>query len=324
MTYYAPVVAALATMLITLFLLSTKTGQSVQDIPNERSLHTAPIPRVGGLGIMGGIFSAWALLFNSLDWWIVLPVMLLAALSAVDDVRGLPVRLRLLGQFGAALLAVLGSGLASQYPVYIPLLLIGMVWMTNLYNFMDGSDGLAGGMAFFGFTAYGGAALMGGNEGLAMLNFSVGAAALGFLYFNFHPARVFMGDAGSIPLGFLAAIMGLSGWQQSLWSLWFPLLVFSPFIVDATATLLRRVRRGARVTEAHREHYYQRLVQMGYGHRNVALMEYGVMATASVLAIFRLPGMPEWLTLLFAFTLYLTLMKMVDARWSAFQHVEKS
>jgi hypothetical protein len=94
--------------------------------------------------------------------------------------------------------------------------------------------------------------------------------------------------------------------------------------VDATATLLRRVRRGARVTEAHREHYYQRLVQMGYGHRNVALMEYGVMATASVLAIFRLPGMPEWLTLLFAFTLYLTLMKMVDARWSAFQHVEKS
>jgi UDP-N-acetylmuramyl pentapeptide phosphotransferase/UDP-N-acetylglucosamine-1-phosphate transferase len=160
--------------------------------------------------------------------------------------------------------------------------------MTNLYNFMDGSDGLAGGMALSGFTMYGIAALMNNNDAFAMVNFTIGAAALGFLLNNFHPAKIFMGDAGSIPLGFLAAGIGLWGWQQADWPAWFPLLVFSPFIVDASVTLVKRGMRGAKVTEAHREHYYQRLIQMGWGHRNVALIEYCLMWAVGISAIFAL------------------------------------
>ena len=99
-------------------------------------------------------------------------------------------------------------------------------------------------MALFGFTFYGIAALFAHNETLAMMNFAISAATLGFLFYNIPPARVFMGDAGSIPLGFLVSAMGLLGWQQGCWTVWFPLLVFSPFIVDASVTLIKRTLRG--------------------------------------------------------------------------------
>jgi UDP-GlcNAc:undecaprenyl-phosphate/decaprenyl-phosphate GlcNAc-1-phosphate transferase len=168
-----------------------------------------------------------------------------------------------------------------------PILLaaLAVAWLTNLYNFMDGADGLAGGMTFIGFLFYGTAASLAGTTEFAALSFSVAAAAAAFLVFNFHPARVFLGDAGSVPLGFLAAAFGLLGWLQHSWPWWFPVLVFSAFIVDATVTLARRLVGGERVWEAHRDHYYQRLVQIGWGHRRTAVAEYGLMLISGLLAL---------------------------------------
>ena len=163
---------------------------------------------------------------------------------------------------------------------------IATAWMINLYNFMDGSDGLAGGMAAVGFGSYGIAALTGGDFSFAAINLSVTAAALGFLVFNFPPAKVFMGDVGAIPLGYLAAVFDITGWLRGDWPVWFGIAVFSPFIVDASLTLLKRLLRGARVWQAHREHYYQRLVQSGWGHRKTALAEYVLMALCGGAAMF--------------------------------------
>lgn len=125
-----------------------------------------------------------------------------------------------------------------------------------------------------------------------------------------------MGDAGSIPLGFLSAGMGLWGWQSGYWPAWFPVLVFSPFIVDASVTLMRRALRGAKITEAHREHYYQRAIQMGWGHRNVALVEYGLMLTVGVSALSVLDR--SWpLAMLLAWgIIYAGLMAALDMRWN--------
>jgi UDP-N-acetylmuramyl pentapeptide phosphotransferase/UDP-N-acetylglucosamine-1-phosphate transferase len=270
MTHYAPMVAALVAMMLIFILTQSKTGKGMQDVPNERSLHEAPVPRIGGVGMMAGILSGWALMLKSLTWWLVLPMVLLFAVSLVDDMKGLPVSQRLAAHTGAALILVAGSGLLTHHPLLAALVLLAVVWMTNLYNFMDGSDGLAGGMTIIGFSVYGVASLMHGLDTQAMINFTVAAGAIGFLYHNFHPAKVFMGDAGSIPLGFLAAAMGVLGWLDGTWPAWFPLLVFSPFIADATVTLVKRSLRGVKVTEAHRDHYYQHMVQMGWGHRNVA------------------------------------------------------
>ena len=321
MTHYAPMIAALVTLLATFVLLASKVGKEIQDVPNERSLHETPTPRIGGVGLMAGVLSGWALIFKMLAWWVVLPLIALFAISLVDDMRGLAVRQRLLVHVAAAAVLVAGSGLVAQNVFLALLALPAVVWMTNLYNFMDGSDGLAGGMALSGFSMYGLAALMHGNDALAMLNFSVGAAALAFLYYNTHPARVFMGDAGSIPLGFLAAAMGLWGWTQGCWAAWFPLLVFSPFIADATVTLLKRAVRGAKVTEAHREHYYQRLVQLGWGHRNVALFAYVLMFAVGISALWGQRNFAEWPWPLFLIWcgIYALLMLVLDSRWKVFR-----
>ena len=320
-SHYSPVVAALVSLILTTLLLISKAGKGIQDIPNERSLHDVPVPRIGGVGLMAGVLSGWALMLKSLAWWVVLPVIILFAISLLDDMRGLTARIRLLVHVVAAIILLAGSGmLLHNFPIAL-IVLLGVVWMTNLYNFMDGSDGLAGGMTFWGFTAYGVAALMHGNDIQAMLNFSIGAAALAFLYNNFHPAKVFMGDAGSIPLGFLAAAMGLWGWQQSLWPAWFPLLVFSPFVMDATVTLIKRAIRGEKVWQAHREHYYQRLVRIGWGHYRTALFEYALMLAAGVSAIWaihRLPGI-SWALFLAWGSIYAVLMLALDWRWKLFQ-----
>ncbi len=325
MSHYAPLIAALITMLVITIIVFSKAGKKIQDIPNERSLHVEPIPRIGGVGLMAGLLSAWALMIMSLVWWVVLPMILLFAVSLLDDMRGLPIRQRLLAHIAAAAILVLGSGLLAQGVALALLALLCIVWMTNLFNFMDGSDGLAGGMTFFGFTMYGIAALMHGADTQAMLNFSIGAAGLGLLYYNFYPAQVFMGDAGSIPLGFLSAAMGLWGWQQGLWPVWFPLLVFSPFIMDASVTLLKRMLRREKISQAHREHYYQRLVRIGWGHRNVALFEYTLMFAVGASAIWCLRQSLEWPWLLFLIWggVYAALMLILDDRWKAFQRNQR-
>jgi UDP-N-acetylmuramyl pentapeptide phosphotransferase/UDP-N-acetylglucosamine-1-phosphate transferase len=320
MTYLAPICSALVTILSLAFILSSRFGNKIQDIPNERSLHSKPIPRIGGVGLMAGVLAGWLLMVAALAWWLLLPLVILFVVSLLDDMRGLPVRQRLSAQLVAAAILVGGSGFFTQQGVAVALLLVLLtVWMTNLYNFMDGSDGLAGGMALFGFTFYGIAALIAHDDTLAMLNFTIGTAALGFLFYNFHPARVFMGDAGSIPLGFLAAALGLLGWQQGLWAAWFPLLVFSPFIVDASVTLLKRSLRGAKVTEAHREHYYQRAIQMGWSHLNVALVEYALMLGSGALALLTSGPTFPVLSLLVWGGVYVVLMLSLDVAWKKFE-----
>ena len=154
-----------------------------------------------------------------------------------------------------------------MHPIALALLALAVAWITNLYNFMDGSDGLAGGMSVAGFGAYSIAAWLAGDAATGALCAAISGASVAFLLHNFYPARIFMGDVGSIPLGFLAAALGIVGWRNDAWPLWFPLLVFGPFIGDATVTFFKRVARRERVWRAHREHYYQRMVRMGFGHR---------------------------------------------------------
>lgn len=320
MIYYAPLIAALTTLVLIAAILPSRFGKKIQDIPNERSLHSSPVPRIGGVGLVAGVLSGWALMPGALVWWLVLPMVLLFGVSLLDDMRGLPVRQRLSAHLAAAALLAGGSGLLAQHGILAAMaVVLFTVWMTNLYNFMDGSDGLAGGMALFGFACYGVAALVARDDTLAALNFVVAAAALGFLYHNFPQAKVFMGDSGSIPLGFLAAAMGLWGWQQGLWAAWFPLLVFSPFIVDASVTLVKRTLRGAKITEAHREHYYQRAIQSGWSHRNVALAEYVLMLAAGLSALFVLQQELPWPVFLAWGGIYAGLMFVLDAHWKKFQ-----
>jgi UDP-N-acetylmuramyl pentapeptide phosphotransferase/UDP-N-acetylglucosamine-1-phosphate transferase len=258
-------------------------GRFALDEPNARSLHERPVPRTGGIAVLAG--AALSLGFGAAPLW--LPATLAAALALIsflDDLYGLPTAARFSAHLAAA--GVLAWHLLIPMGlIELALLVVAVAWITNLYNFMDGSDGLAGGMAMIGFGAYAFAAWLSSHVALATLCLALACASLGFLLFNLHPARIFLGDVGSIPLGFLAGGLGLVGWRDDVWPLWFPVLVFAPFIADATATLLKRALRGERVWQAHRDHYYQRMVRMGFGHRGTAFAGYGLMLMCAAAAL---------------------------------------
>lgn len=312
---------------ITIFILSFATaalavgwlarGRVGLDEPNTRSLHATPVPRTGGIGLLLGVAAGWAIIAPLLPLQLWIALALVISVSLMDDLYSLSAVVRLAVHLLAAALAI-PEILNAQTP--LPLIMAAVIatsWMSNLYNFMDGSDGLAAGMALFGFSTYGTAAWLAGSTQFALLNFAIAAAAAGFLLHNFHPARIFLGDAGSIPLGFMAAVFGLIGWQQHDWIWWFPLLVFSPFIVDASVTLARRLLSGARVWEAHRDHYYQRLVQLGLGHRGAALAEYVLMATCAFTALIAmtLTSFEQYAILSVTGLIYLALIVSIERAW---------
>lgn len=302
----------------------------ILDYPNARSSHATPIPRTGGLAIWAGSLVAiaatlWSYGVRVEFVWIICSALLVGVVSFMDDRSGVRVRLRFAAHVTAGILLLLGGlwlkaiqlpGLKFEMVALIGFLvsLLFIVWMLNLYNFMDGMDGFAGGMAVFGFGAVGILGWLSGDMYFAVLAWIVAAAAGGFLVLNFPPARIFMGDTGSSVLGLLAAAFALWGDRLGLFPLWIAILVFSPFIVDATVTLLRRLIRRERIWEAHRRHYYQRLVQLGWGHRKTVLAEYLLMllcAMSGILAV-QLAVSAQWAIILFWAAVYTSLILFVE------------
>jgi len=292
------------------------------DHPNDRSLHHRPTPRTGGIAIVVSAscgLLVWTIMlfvfqpglpghvehFSELTA-IVLGTLFLAVVSFLDDRHELPVLMR----FGFHLVAACGVVFGGNVVVHsllvpglgtidlgwsAPLLTLAfLMWMTNLYNFMDGMDGFAGGMTVAGFGLMGYFFWIGHHPVLFGVSVIQAAAATGFLVHNFPPAKIFMGDVGSISTGFLAGSLIVLGCRESTFDLWVPLMVFSPFVLDATITLLGRALRLEKVWRAHREHYYQMLVLSGWSHRRTVLAEYAVMALCGILAVLYQQAAEGW------------------------------
>src|SRR5579864_4622936 len=280
---FAAVVAAtgLIACLGTRALIPLLRRAAVLDHPNQRSLHAAPTPRGGGIALVAAIVLAWlALIAAGAAAPALLVVLfgaaLLAAISWIDDVRGMSPAPRLLAQLVAVGLGM--TALIPAGPVFQGWLMPGLaavaagllwLWFVNLFNFMDGIDGLAGSEAaaiasglvlFAGFGA-------GSDPGLVAFAATAAAAAFGFLVWNWAPARIFLGDVGSVPLGYLLGYLLLEVAARGFWKIALILPLY--FLADATLTLARRLARGERVWQAHREHFYQRAVQRGLGHAAV-------------------------------------------------------
>ena len=276
-------------------------GSRFLDQPNARSLHEVPVPRTGGLAVLAGLAVGAVILAAAGSRvsigapavaWLGAAALALAVVSLLDDSKGVSPAIRLGVHLAACAAAVLALDLSIESPRRIlpgalaaSLTVVALAWFVNLYNFMDGMDGLAGSMAVIGcgFLAIG--AARAGDSSRAVASLTVSAASAGFLVSNLPPARIFLGDVGSIPLGFFCGALSLYGVSRGDFSARFPVLVFSLFLFDATFTLARRFLRGELPWRAHRDHLYQRLVLAGWSHKTVLAWAVAAMAAAGSAAL---------------------------------------
>jgi UDP-N-acetylmuramyl pentapeptide phosphotransferase/UDP-N-acetylglucosamine-1-phosphate transferase len=299
---FAIIVAFLVSAILSRELSRYRGRFALLDQPNDRSLHSKATPRAGGLAILAGF--AVGIAVSGIGSaspgavWSAAVLAIIAAISFSDDLWRLPAWLRFAVHLAASSLLVCGAGYlpatlhllpgwAWSAPVWAiaAFCVLLTAWLVNLYNFMDGMDGLAGGMAVIGFGTLALLGWLGAAPVYASAALIVAAAAGGFLPFNFPPARLFMGDVGSGSLGLLVALFLLWAERAGLFPLLMGALVFSPFIVDATWTVIRRALQGKKPWQAHREHFYQRLVQTGWSHRRVTLWAYALMLKCGLLAV---------------------------------------
>ena len=252
------------------------------DKPNSRSMHSVPTPRGGGLAVLAPLLLMYARsLGDFMDGNIVIGLLLVAIVSYIDDRRSLSSRLRLVVHVIAACVLVLPQGHSLYIGTGLCLL---TVWCINLYNFMDGIDGLAASMGSIGFLAIYLVSLHNGQVQLAPISSIVAFGCLGFLMFNFPPAKIFLGDVGSASLGYLMAVMIVITAEGGLSDSWPSLLIFSPFLLDATFTIVRRALAGEKFWTAHRSHLYQRLA-LRVGARCALLVFVGIMILCSWAAL---------------------------------------
>lgn len=265
-------------ILLTYLIREYANKKAILDIPNARSSHTTPTPRGGGLAIVMLFYVGLIYFYDSIDsklFYALLCSMPIALVSIIDDIFTISSKIRFLVQAVSSAIALYLLGGVTTVDLELFELsgwwlnvfaLVSMVWVTNLYNFMDGIDGYAGSQA----VLLGVGLFMFFNNPLGLV---IAATSLGFLVLNWHKASIFMGDVGSATLGFIFAVFIF--YDTSHGSIFIWLVLLSLFWSDSTVTLIQRYRNGEPISEAHKKHSYQRLVQSGWSHDRVVLYSIG-------------------------------------------------
>jgi UDP-GlcNAc:undecaprenyl-phosphate GlcNAc-1-phosphate transferase len=293
-------VAALVVLAATPVVARVARGLGAVDQPSDRRIHRDPTPRLGGLAILAGFLVPvlFDLPEDSGARALVTGAILIAALGAVDDVWGLSPAVKLAGQGACAAIPVsagltidhvtlpfLGAGDLglAQYPLTI----LWFVALMNMINFTDGMDGLAAGITGLGATTFAILAASLGRADPAIMAAALAGACAAFLVFNFHPARVFMGDAGSMLLGFAIAGVAISGVMKTSAAIAVvaPLVVLAIPILDTSFVILKRLKHGLPVYSADRSHFHHRFFTIGWGQRKTVLALYGWCALMCAVAI---------------------------------------
>lgn len=273
------------------------------DHPSERKVHTEPVPRLGGLAIFIGFLTALAMQFVYQRFYpseivrlslspglkgILIGAVLMLIVGILDDIFELMPLVKLFGQIVAAAVLVsfgikmefignpVDGGLIYLGNVGIVLTIIWVVAFTNIINFIDGLDGLAAGISAIAASSFAFFAWQTGQVGTAIVSLTIAGSSLGFLRHNFNPAQIFMGDSGSMFLGFLFGAITVDGVMKSIAAiaLFAPLIIMGVPILDGALAVLRRYRGGQPVTQADRDHLHHRLLRRGFSHRQAVVIIY--------------------------------------------------
>jgi UDP-N-acetylmuramyl pentapeptide phosphotransferase/UDP-N-acetylglucosamine-1-phosphate transferase len=304
---------------LTYFIKNYMIKKSLVASVNERSSHTTPTPHGGGIALaitwfLGLVYLYFIHEIEASLFYALLFGTVISIVSFFDDIYELSPKLRLIVQSLVAILGIVAIGGFNQVNLGFFIIenqiitnvfaFFMIVWFINLYNFLDGINGYAGSEAVFlalaGFVLFGGA------------HFAVLAVAvLGFLFWNYNKAKIFMGDVGSTLLGYNIAIFTLYYANQESTNLWIWIILFGVFWFDATLTLLRRKRNGEQISQAHKKHAYQRLTQSGWSHYKVTNYSIGLNIVLFAIVYF---VSSIYVAFLLALVVLFISMKFVDAK----------
>ncbi|WP_417827511.1 MraY family glycosyltransferase [Thalassospira sp.] len=312
----------ISSMLLTWGVLNYLRRKAILDMPNHRSSHVVPTPRGGGLAVtpllivlVAGVFvfSGDAMVG---DWLMLVACGGLGLLSWVDDRHDLSAAKRFALQFVAVIIGMLALDkpvLGGLVPIWLDhvVVVLAWVWFINLFNFMDGIDGITGveagsiGLGIFILALF---VPLPQFIGLGYIGLGILAIMIGFLIWNWHPAKLFLGDVGSIPLGFVLGWMLLKIAAEGAWAI--ALILPSYYLFDATFTLIKRAVRREKIWQAHREHFYQKATQRGFSHAKVSAMI--LVGNLILVALcFVQNDTPDWVRVMAAFMVVLGLIGMM-------------
>lgn len=318
-------------------------NKGLVDIPNDRKVHKNPIPRLGGVAIwLCTVLTFVILVFINWDYpygnglsGILVGGSIMFLLGLVDDLYDLSPKFKLVIQIGAALIAfLLGVKIDVLYNPFggtfhlgllsLPITLIWLVGISNAMNFIDGVDGLAGGVSTICAVTLAVVAIYTNQPISAVLASILAGSMMGFLVFNFHPARIFMGDSGALFSGFALAGLSVAGVLKSLTAtMLLPILILVVPILDISFSVLRRVLKGSNPMKADAEHIHHKLLQAGFSHNRTAAVLYIVCAGAGAVAAIMVGAQRLYITILVIVFLLMILLSML-ARSRTTQDIDKT
>lgn len=304
MIYVSLVVAFIAAILLTPLVKRLAFRLGAVDAPNYRKVHARIMPRLGGLAIycafiIGFFFLKFMTDFKSdYAYAILIAATIIVITGIIDDMREISAKAKMLGQLVAACIVVFGGGIQMNFInlpfdgilnfgwLAIPLTILWIVGVTNAVNLIDGLDGLAAGVSTIALATLAVMAMIMGNGIVIAMASILAAATIGFLVFNFHPAKIFMGDTGALFLGFMISVLALLGFKNvTVISFIIPIIILGVPISDTFFAIVRRLRQKKKWSDPDKSHLHHRLLDLGFSHRQTVLLIYAIAAVFGVVAI---------------------------------------
>lgn len=300
MEYIALVICFIVSIIVTPFVKKLAITIGAVDQPNDRKVHKNVMPRLGGLAIIISFFVGFMLFLPTTieAWPILIGGLIITFTGLVDDLKELSAKMKLAGQLLAAIVTVIGGvqiefitlpyGQIVEFGYFsIPLTIIWIVGVINAINLIDGLDGLAAGVSSIALLTISGMAVVMGNPLIALLGFILLGSTVGFLPFNFYPAKIFMGDTGALFLGYMISVLSVMGLFKNvaLFSLIVPIIILGIPLLDTIFAVVRRVVQKKPLSSPDKLHLHHCLIKLGFTHRQTVILIYALSGYFSMAAI---------------------------------------
>jgi UDP-GlcNAc:undecaprenyl-phosphate GlcNAc-1-phosphate transferase len=331
MLYITLVVCFFASILLTPVVKKLAFKIGATDKPNQRKVHSRIMPRLGGLAIFFSfiigtlIYNPSGEPFGEYHLSIIIGSIIIILTGMLDDVKEISPKVKLAGQVAAAAIIVIYGGLQVEFInipfggvidfgyLSIPLTMIWIIGITNAINLIDGLDGLAGGVSTIALLAIAGMSMIMGNQYVTIMALIVAGSTLGFLVYNFHPAKIFMGDTGALFLGYIIAVLSLLGYKNVTFiSLIIPIIILGVPISDTFFAIIRRLVNKQPLSAPDKSHLHHCLLKIGFTHRQTVLLIYA-MAALFALAAFVFSQSTVWGSIIVILALLITIELVVES-----------